>query len=73
MLQLLAVWPDVVALPKLNRLVLDHNHLANLPQLHPLLQLPQLRHLSISSNPINKLVLLGPYLAYRCVCMGHGV
>jgi hypothetical protein len=70
MLQVLSGLLLLSNLRRLRRLALDGiASLALLPQLHPLLPLVlgRLRHLTVSgSSPICALVLLRPYLAYRC-------
>lgn len=54
----------LVALPALTELQLHHTGVATLHQLHPLLQLPQLKSLTLASSPINDLVLLRPFVLH---------
>lgn len=65
-MQVLDAMPSLLALRRLRSLILAHiKGLSTLPQLHPLLQLRKLCHLSLQDCPISKLVLLRPYLTFR--------
>jgi hypothetical protein len=58
--------PLLAGLPRLCSLALSGlSGLASLPQLHPLLTLPGLRHLAVEGCPLARLVLLRPYVAFR--------
>jgi hypothetical protein len=68
--QVLAALPSLLALRRLKALSLVSNTgLSTLPQLHPMLQLRKLCHLTIQDCPICNLVLLRPYMAFRCACI----
>lgn len=65
-LQVLAALPLLCRLSRLTSLCLSGlSGLAVLPQLHPLLQLPGLRHLAVEGCPLAGLGLLRPYVAFR--------
>lgn len=65
--------PLLCGLPRLSSLALQHlAGLASLPQLHPLLRLPGLRHLAVGGCPLAGLVLLRPYAAFRWGAEGAG-
>jgi hypothetical protein len=69
-MQALDALPLLLALRRLKSLSLVSNTgLSTLPQLHPLLQLRKLCHLTIKDCSICNLVLLRPYMAFRCVCI----
>jgi hypothetical protein len=58
--------PLLCGLPRLTSLALSQlSGLASLPQLHPLLLLPGLRHLAVQGCPLAGLVLLRPYVCFR--------
>jgi hypothetical protein len=59
--------PSLLAMRRLRHLTLiNAKGLSTLPQLHPLLQLCRLSHLALQDCPVCSLVLLRPYMAFRC-------